>query len=77
MCGRYTHYGPKSRLTEHFNLVECADFAPRYNIAPQSDILVIRQHPEKGRVGVMHKWGLIPSWAKDPSMGAKLTNGRF
>jgi putative SOS response-associated peptidase YedK len=76
MCGRYTLYGPKSRLTEYFDMAECADFAPRYNIAPQSDILVIRQHPEKGRVGVMHKWGLIPSWAKDPSIGAKLNNAR-
>ena len=76
MCGRYALYGPVSRLSDRFGLAECADFAPRYNIAPQSDILVIRQHPEKGRVGVLHTWGLIPSWAKDPAIGGKLNNAR-
>ncbi len=41
MCGRYVLNAPKSRLTERFNLAECPDFAPRYNIAPTSDVLVI------------------------------------
>lgn len=76
MCGRYVLYGPKSRLVEQFGLAACAEFAPRYNIAPQSDILVVRQHPERGRVGVVHRWGLIPSWAKDPAIGARLANAR-
>lgn len=76
MCGRYALFGPQSRLREYFDLSECVDLAPRYNIAPQSDILVIRDHPSRGRVGVLHRWGLIPAWAKDAQIGAKLHNAR-
>jgi putative SOS response-associated peptidase YedK len=57
-------------------LAECPDYAERYNIAPQSQILIIRQKPSTGRVGQLVKWGLIPSWAKDPSIGNKLNNAR-
>jgi len=76
MCGRYVLYGPQSRLTEYFDLRDCAAWAPRYNIAPQSDILVIRQRPDLGRVGQVVRWGLIPRWAKDPAIGLKLNNAR-
>ena len=76
MCGRYVLYGPKTRLQEHFGLDACVDFPARYNIAPQSDILVVRAHPERGRVGVTHRWGLVPAWSKDPGIGARLTNAR-
>jgi putative SOS response-associated peptidase YedK len=76
MCGRYVLYGPQSRLTEHFGLEECPDFALRYNIAPTSNVLVIRQRPEVGRVGQMVRWGLVPNWEKDITVGAKLNNAR-
>ncbi len=76
MCGRFTLHTPAARVTEHFGLASCPDFAPRYNIAPTSDVLVIRQRPDVGRVGQMVRWGLVPSWAKDPSIGAKLNNAR-
>lgn len=76
MCGRYVLYGPHSRLNERFSLQECPDFAPRYNIAPTSDVLVIRQRPEVGRVGQIVRWGLVPNWAKDITIGAKLNNAR-
>lgn len=76
MCGRYVLYGPQSRLTEYFALRDCAAWVLRYNIAPQSDILVVRQRPELGRVGQAVRWGLIPRWAKDPASGLKLNNAR-
>lgn len=76
MCGRYVLYGPQSRLREYFDLRDCAAWEPRYNIAPQSDILVVRQRPEVGRVGQTVRWGLIPRWAKDPALGLKLNNAR-
>jgi putative SOS response-associated peptidase YedK len=76
MCGRYVLYGPQSRLREYFDLRDCAAWEPRYNIAPQSDILVVRQRPEVGRVGQMVRWGLIPRWANDPAIGLKLNNAR-
>ena len=76
MCGRYVLYGPHWRLTERFGLKECPEFAPRYNIAPTSDVLVIPQQPEVGRGGQMVRWGPVPNWAKDISIGAKLNNAR-
>lgn len=76
MCGRFTLHVPVSRVTDHFGLVACPDFAPRYNIAPTSDVLVIRHKPDTGRVGQMVRWGLVPVWAKDPSIGAKMNNAR-
>ncbi|MCF8198267.1 MAG: SOS response-associated peptidase [Sulfuritalea sp.] len=76
MCGRYALYGPLSRLTEYFDLQACADWEARYNIAPQSAILVVRYRADVGRVGQRVKWGLIPRWAKDAAIGQKLNNAR-
>ena len=76
MCGRYALKATAGELIEHFKLLSCPDFAERYNIAPQSIITVIRQKPGTGRVGQLVRWGLIPSWAKDPSIGAKFNNAR-
>jgi putative SOS response-associated peptidase YedK len=76
MCGRYALYGPQSRLRDYFDLKECAEWEARYNIPPTTDVLVIRQKPEVGRIGQMVRWGLVPNWAKDPSIGAKMNNAR-
>ncbi len=76
MCGRYALYGPRSRLRDQLILAECPEYGERYNIAPQSNILIVRFKPNVGRVGQMVRWGLIPSWAKDPSIGNKLNNAR-
>jgi len=76
MCGRYVLHGPPSRLRDYFDLRDCADWQARYNIAPQSDILVVRQRPGVGRVGQQVRWGLVPRWAKDASIGLKLNNAR-
>ena len=76
MCGRYVLYGPQSRLKQYFDLRDCAAWEPRYNIAPQSDILVVRARLEVGRVGQLARWGLIPHWAKDDGIGRKLNNAR-
>lgn len=76
MCGRYALYGPVSRLKERFDLHDCPDFSARYNIAPTADVLIIRLRPGVGRVGQLVRWGLIPNWARDPSIGAKLNNAR-
>ena len=76
MCGRYALHGPQSRLRDYFDLRVSAEWQARDNIAPQSDVLVIRQRPELGRVGQMVRWGLIPRWARDVSIGLKLNNAR-
>jgi len=76
MCGRYALSATASQLIEHFQLLSCPEYEVRYNIAPSSTIPVIRFKPEVGRVGQLVRWGLIPSWAKDPSIGNKLNNAR-
>lgn len=76
MCGRFALKAPPAELITHFGLASCPDLFPRYNIAPTSDVLVFRHKPDTGRVGQMVRWGLVPSWAKDPSIGAKLNNAR-
>lgn len=53
---------------------------PRYNIAPTQDILIVRQAGDGGGKGgrelIMARWGLVPRWAEDPSMGNRLINAR-
>ena len=76
MCGRYVLYGPHSRLREYFDLRDCATWVAHYNIAPQGEILVVRDRPGVGRVGQLARWGLIPRWARDASIALKLINAR-
>lgn len=76
MCGRYALNATPSELVTRFGLDECADFNARYNIPPGTDIPVIRQSPEGKRVLHLLRWGLVPHWTKDPSIGAKLNNAR-
>lgn len=76
MCGRFALKAPPAELVTRFDLAACADFGPRYNIPPGTDIPVIRQSPEGERVLHLLRWGLIPHWSKDTSIGAKLNNAR-
>lgn len=76
MCGRYVLYGPPSRFQDHFDTENWPDFADRYNIAPSAPVPVIRQSPDGRRVADLLRWGLIPNWAKDATIGTKLNNAR-
>lgn len=76
MCGRFVLATPPATLIQRFGLTSCVDFIPRYNIAPMTNIVVIRQSAEGERTGEFHRWGLLPGWAKDPSLAAKLNNAR-
>ena len=80
MCGRYVLEGPVSRVQQFFDakLTESFDDyeSGRYNIAPTMQIPVLRVNREGERVLIRHRWGLIPTWAKDASIGAKLNNAR-
>jgi putative SOS response-associated peptidase YedK len=75
MCGRFTLRTPAERVAREFQLEEVAEIEARYNIAPTQNILAVRHSPD-GREAVWLKWGLIPSWAKDATVGAKLINAR-
>jgi putative SOS response-associated peptidase YedK len=69
-------------LIEHFELGlaaarQLALFEPRYNIAPTQEILAVRVEPNSGqREAAMLRWGLIPSWSKEPQGGPPLINAR-
>ena len=76
MCGRFALKAPPAELITRFGLDECADFKPRYNIPPGTDIPVIRQSPEGKRVLHLLRWGLVPHWARDISIGTRLNNAR-
>jgi putative SOS response-associated peptidase YedK len=78
MCGRYRLSRRKQLIEEHFDSVsDEPDWSVRYNIAPTQPVAVIRQHPkEPVRELSLVRWGLIPSWAKDPSAAARMINAR-
>ena len=76
MCGRFALVRCPEEVTRYFDLAECADFTPRYNIAPATDIPVIRRSPTNQNVLHLLRWGLIPHWSKDPTSGSRLINAR-
>ena len=78
MCGRFTLHHMLEELEERFAVeveaLTVAETAPRYNIAPTQDILVVTENGARHLQG--YHWGLIPSWAKDPAIGSKMINAR-
>ena len=77
MCGRYTLKSGKDAIATLFSLAEKLEIEPRYNIAPTQQIpVVLEDSSDDGRTLEMMHWGLIPSWAKDPSIGARMINAR-
>jgi len=78
MCGRYRLSRRKQLVEEYF---DCGpwdeEWSPRYNIAPAQPIPVIRQNPKKPvREPALMKWGLIPHWAKTPSIATNTINAK-
>src|SRR5690606_12465559 len=89
MCGRYASIKAPADLADEFRAVDATDGAARadYNVAPTKQIItVVERHPrdEEGtpdpdrteRTLRMVRWGLVPSWAKDPKGGARMINAR-
>jgi len=76
MCGRFTLRTPPAVLIEHFRLNSIPAHAPRYNIAPTQQVGVVRQTNPAQREFAWMRWGLVPHWAKDPSIGNKMINAR-
>jgi putative SOS response-associated peptidase YedK len=76
MCGRYTLTSIDG-LIEEFGLIqEPLNFTPRFNIAPTQSVPVIDNRRKDQRALTSMRWGLIPYWAKDPTIGNKLINAR-
>jgi len=81
MCGRFTLTADPDTLRQVFALgktsaAALAELFPRYNIAPSQPVAVVVADSEGGRKLEFFKWGLIPSWAKDPKIGNRMINAR-
>jgi putative SOS response-associated peptidase YedK len=77
MCGRFTRRSSGESVAEAFDLLEAPDPLPRFNIAPGQPVAVVRQMAQaQERLLVFLRWGLIPDWADDPSIGDRLANAR-
>ena len=76
MCGRFAFYSPSEAAAALFGVSGSLPVEPRYNIAPTQYIAAIRDREDKQRELVRLRWGLVPSWAKDPSIGNRMINAR-
>ncbi len=76
MCGRFSQFHSWAEVHAFLNIFGAARNLPqRYNIAPTQDAQVVR-HTAQGRALGFLRWGLVPSWAKDSSMAARMINAR-
>lgn len=81
MCGRYASSRTSDDLAEEFEVVEtriAAPLEPDYNVAPTKQVhaVVERADPAERQLRAL-TWGLVPSWAKDPSIGNRMINARM
>lgn len=83
MCGRFTLRTRTRNLVDRFLFDKSPELddselvqQARYNIAPTQEAICVRQSREGRRTGQLMKWGLVPSWSKDPTIGARLINAR-
>ena len=76
MCGRFAFYSPSEATAALFGASGSLDMKPRYNVAPTQDVAAIRNDESGGRELTALRWGLIPFWAKDPSIGNRMINAR-
>ena len=76
MCGRFAFYSPTEAAAALFGVSGSVDVQPRYNIAPTQYVAAIRMGNDEQRELVKLRWGLVPFWAKDPSIGNRMINAR-
>jgi len=76
MCGRYSLHSSPHVVALQFGLAHAIEYEARYNVAPGSPVLAVRADASHARSGAWLRWGLIPSWARDPGIGNRLINAR-
>jgi putative SOS response-associated peptidase YedK len=77
MCGRFTQFSSRDELARLFGFDAdgAPDLPPRYNVAPTQVVAVVRLDDGRRALRPL-RWGLIPSWAKDPAIGHAFINAR-
>ena len=76
MCTRYSLTSPVEAVRSYFQAEGVEAYPARYNIAPTQPVLVVRHGQSGGRELALVRWGLIPSWVKDPRGYSTLVNAR-
>lgn len=78
MCTRYNLTSPPEAVRAYFRLGGFEPFPPRYNIAPSEPVAIVRQEGHRGvQELALVRWGLVPSWVKDPRERAPIINARL
>ena len=75
MCGRFAFYSPHEAVVRLFGVARAPEVEPRYNIAPTQFIATVREARGPRELAMLY-WGLVPSWAKEKSIGARMINAR-
>ncbi|MDP7014502.1 MAG: SOS response-associated peptidase [Pirellulaceae bacterium] len=77
MCGRFTLQTPVDQLVDQFKLSKppATQLTLRFNVAPTQEVVAVRS-AAGARVGDLLRWGLVPFWSKDLSIGSRLINAR-
>jgi putative SOS response-associated peptidase YedK len=77
MCGRYASSANPDDLAAYFTVEEPPDevLPPSYNVAPTDPVYVVMERHDRRQLRVV-RWGLVPSWANDPKVGARFINAR-
>jgi putative SOS response-associated peptidase YedK len=77
MCGRFVSTAPPEEIAKYFDAEppEGPKLEPSFNIAPTNDVYAVLTAGGERRVEALH-WGLVPFWAKNPSVGSKMINAR-
>jgi putative SOS response-associated peptidase YedK len=78
MCGRYASTIPIEQMARLFRTTNpLPNCAPNWNTCPTQDAVVVRRHPESGERHLnLLKWGLLPSWTKEPTKAHRPINAR-
>jgi len=76
MCGRFAFYSPHEAIRDVFGVTLPAPVEARFNIAPSQFVVALRAGVGELEPAVL-KWGLVPSWAKDPKIGNRMINARI
>jgi putative SOS response-associated peptidase YedK len=78
MCGRFTLTATVEELINRFDIdtfLEQENYSPSYNVAPSQSVVAIINNGSNNKMGFL-RWGLIPPWAKNMSIGHKMINAR-